>query len=347
MPINEPSWKIRSRLCPFYSRGKCFFAENCSFLHQTEGTPSATRVDDPGYSFSQLDNSNSGTGTSVKQPYTIQPEKPFNDINRPSRHYSNTNTEQRGSDSESDPDGEGTSDVGFPTIRKAILPLTGSTRASGFYRDSMATVKADSYGSETTSRVASFHSLPHHHPDHPKGSSFSNRSKQPPKISVETELSLSSLNESAIDGSLSHGHTPTSAISATAQEVEVPVFGGLSRTIPAFTLANSSSSSLIANRLAKSRGPAPHSPPIVTPAENPSTPFSAGALYASYYEEIPTPTLESPQAQDTEVDAPEDAEDAASPEHAPLASHVAPRTHAWLKPLRLVGFLNSSTSFRR
>ncbi|KAI6036404.1 hypothetical protein BKA83DRAFT_669940 [Pisolithus microcarpus] len=33
MSIREPAWKKRTRPCPFYSQGRCLFADSCNFLH--------------------------------------------------------------------------------------------------------------------------------------------------------------------------------------------------------------------------------------------------------------------------------------------------------------------------
>ncbi|KAI6045624.1 hypothetical protein EDC04DRAFT_2147242 [Pisolithus marmoratus] len=33
MSIREPAWRKRSRPCPFYSQGRCLFADSCNFLH--------------------------------------------------------------------------------------------------------------------------------------------------------------------------------------------------------------------------------------------------------------------------------------------------------------------------
>lgn len=99
--------------------------------------------------------------------------------------------------------------------------------------------------------------------------------------------------------------------------------------------ADSSNSSLIANRLARARGPAPSSPPIVTHDGNPSAPISIGALSASDYQPDDTLSLNSRPIQDTEVDA---AEEAASPKQISPTPPMAVKTPSWLKPLKLVGF---------
>ncbi|KAH8099634.1 hypothetical protein BXZ70DRAFT_239589 [Cristinia sonorae] len=36
MSIPDPSWKIKTRPCPFYSQGRCLFSDSCNFLHDAK-----------------------------------------------------------------------------------------------------------------------------------------------------------------------------------------------------------------------------------------------------------------------------------------------------------------------
>ncbi|KAI9446576.1 hypothetical protein H4582DRAFT_580511 [Lactarius indigo] len=36
MNIPDPPWKKKTRPCPFYSQGRCVFAESCGFLHNAK-----------------------------------------------------------------------------------------------------------------------------------------------------------------------------------------------------------------------------------------------------------------------------------------------------------------------
>lgn len=236
MQVDEPSWKIRSeflesppqvisyiilqaRPCPFFAQGKCYFAKNCNFLHQVTRTRTATRAPGSEGSLSKLDDPDSVT---ANETYTF-PKIPFKHTDRSSRHDSNTYAEQHDTDTntEASDDCDTSDDEDSPTIRNRILSSTVNTIDSGVSRDSVATVKGDPYGAETMPHVESSYSLSYYHSEHRSRSSFSNRSKS---------------SSSDVDGPLSRSHTPISAISATAQEVEVPAFGGLSRTMPQFTL---------------------------------------------------------------------------------------------------------------
>ena len=314
-------------------------------MHQAKSAPTVTRVAGPEYSFS-LEDAVTSTVTQITGPA----RKSFIDTNRSSRAYSYT--EQHGSDTNSDYNEEGISDEDSPTIRKAILSSTMNLRESGISRDSMATIKADSYGSESISHGSSPFSLSPYQLDHREDPPIPFR---PLLKDGETRPSLSSLQEDARDDFLSQDYIPPSTTSTTAQEVEVPSFSGLSQTIPTFALvrsplpvkiashltlisqADSSSSSLLTNRLAKSRGPALSSPPTVTAIGKPSALVSAGSLFTSYHQDDPL-TLNSPPIQDTDVGP---AEAAASPEHVSPMPHMMPKTPTWLKPLRLVGVTSS------
>ena len=95
----------------------------------------------------------------------------------------------------------------------------------------------------------------------------------------------------------------------------------------------------MANRLAKSRDPDPPSPSslILTPVGNPMTPFSAGALYSFYQQDEPVPALNSQLTQVAGVASVENDTDSTSSKHSSPTPHIASKTPAWLKPLRLVG----------
>ena len=173
--------------------------------------------------------------TSTVVPVTVSSKK-FNDTNRSFRHHS---AERHDSDSNSDSNEQDFSDENPSTIRKAILSSTVNLRDSGVSRDSMATIKADSYGSENTSHVSSSFSLSLYHAEYRKGPSVSIPSRSSQNSSMEPRHSLSPLQEDARDGLLPQGNTPPSAISVTAQEVELPSLDGILRTIPSFTLVRS------------------------------------------------------------------------------------------------------------
>ncbi|KAF8136671.1 hypothetical protein EV363DRAFT_747680 [Boletus edulis] len=36
MSIQEPAWLKRTRPCPFFSQGRCLFADSCNFLHDVK-----------------------------------------------------------------------------------------------------------------------------------------------------------------------------------------------------------------------------------------------------------------------------------------------------------------------
>ncbi|KAF8912122.1 hypothetical protein CPB84DRAFT_755990 [Gymnopilus junonius] len=38
MALPDPSWRVKTRPCPFYQQGKCLFAESCNFLHNVSAT---------------------------------------------------------------------------------------------------------------------------------------------------------------------------------------------------------------------------------------------------------------------------------------------------------------------
>jgi hypothetical protein len=189
------------------------------------------RAPGPGSSISQLGEADTEITVASNKAYATSSEIPSNDTNPHLRYSSNTYAEQYDYDFNSETEEEEASDVDSPTIRKRILSSIANTRDSGVSRDSVATVKGDSYGAEATS-----HSLSYYNSQHRKRSSVSSRFNPPQQISEETGLSPSLLQEGAIDGPLSQGHTPTSATSSNAQELEVPVFGGPMLTIPQFTL---------------------------------------------------------------------------------------------------------------
>ncbi|KAL4263752.1 AAA+ ATPase domain-containing protein [Pleurotus pulmonarius] len=46
MPPADPSWRVKSQPCPFYQQGKCFFQENCNFLHDIQTNGNRTAVAD-------------------------------------------------------------------------------------------------------------------------------------------------------------------------------------------------------------------------------------------------------------------------------------------------------------
>lgn len=225
---------FKARPCPFYSQGKCYFAKNCSFLHQAKSTPIVIRTPAPDNAFSQQGETNTGTTLPASEAYAPRSDIASTDTYRHSHHYSNIYAEQHDSDTDTDTDTDTEDDDDSPTIRKHILSSTANIRESGISRDSVATVKGDSYGTEHPSHTtpSSSYSLSYYH-QRPPSVSYP---KLPQKVSVETGLVPSSLHQSAVNGSRFEGHTPTSAISTNAQELEVPVFGGPMRIIPPFTL---------------------------------------------------------------------------------------------------------------
>ncbi|TFK61002.1 hypothetical protein BDN72DRAFT_485795 [Pluteus cervinus] len=44
MTLPEPSWRVKTRPCPFYQQGRCLFADSCNFLHNVsiKATPTVT-----------------------------------------------------------------------------------------------------------------------------------------------------------------------------------------------------------------------------------------------------------------------------------------------------------------
>ncbi|KZT02343.1 uncharacterized protein LAESUDRAFT_413470 [Laetiporus sulphureus 93-53] len=40
MTVPDPPWKQKTRPCPFYSQGRCLFADSCNFLHTAKAHPS-------------------------------------------------------------------------------------------------------------------------------------------------------------------------------------------------------------------------------------------------------------------------------------------------------------------
>ncbi|KAF9053010.1 hypothetical protein BJ165DRAFT_1444835 [Panaeolus papilionaceus] len=44
MALSEPSWRVKTRPCPFYQQGRCLFSDSCNFLHTVSATviPEAT-----------------------------------------------------------------------------------------------------------------------------------------------------------------------------------------------------------------------------------------------------------------------------------------------------------------
>ncbi|KII88160.1 hypothetical protein PLICRDRAFT_614127 [Plicaturopsis crispa FD-325 SS-3] len=41
MASSEPPWRIKTKPCPFYSKGRCLFSDSCNFLHNVKATTSA------------------------------------------------------------------------------------------------------------------------------------------------------------------------------------------------------------------------------------------------------------------------------------------------------------------
>ncbi|KAH9981420.1 hypothetical protein BGW80DRAFT_332437 [Lactifluus volemus] len=76
MNIPDPPWKKPTRPCPFYSQGRCVFAESCGFLHDVKVKRS--RPD----SHSSRD-STSSMGPFVKPPLTITVHSPITSCSPP------------------------------------------------------------------------------------------------------------------------------------------------------------------------------------------------------------------------------------------------------------------------
>ncbi|KAI9466083.1 hypothetical protein BJY52DRAFT_320796 [Lactarius psammicola] len=71
MNIPDPPWKKRTRPCPFYSQGRCVFAESCGFLHDAKVKGSVGRQ-----STSVSLDARCSTSTIVKAPVTIAVHSP-------------------------------------------------------------------------------------------------------------------------------------------------------------------------------------------------------------------------------------------------------------------------------
>ncbi|KAF9532903.1 hypothetical protein CPB83DRAFT_784156 [Crepidotus variabilis] len=101
MDLPEPSWRVKTRPCPFFQQGKCLFGDACNFTHEVASVPNREGISQ------KYDASLRETSTTPKRPPQVVIDSPQS-IRSPNRSPRTTNLLLALRDVIGDPDDEDT-----------------------------------------------------------------------------------------------------------------------------------------------------------------------------------------------------------------------------------------------